>query len=142
MLSFILHGFILRDRLHSKSIVVCTIVSSTMFLIAAKLTPSFYLFQLLPIIIGLLLTYSLFKINEIKKKKTFQKWYDTIMELKNGKYAELQNRKEIALSKGLSQKDLVLIGYRYTSGDMFANLIGKLSPWSDGEYVEDKDSSN
>lgn len=136
MASFLLHGLFLKERWHSNSIIVCTLLSSSMFFVAASLTPSFFTFQLIPIIMGLLLVYSLYKIKIMQDKKTFTKWKENIKEFTQGKYANIANQKEVALAKGLSKRDLMLLNYRYTVNDEFAQLLAKLSPWNDGKFIK------
>lgn len=142
MASFLIHGIFLKERWHSNSIIVCTLLSSSMFFVAASLTPSFFTFQLIPIIMGLLLVYSLYKIKIMQDKKTFTKWKETIKEFTQGKYANIANQKEVALAKGLSKRDLTLLNYRYTVNDEFAQLLTKLSPWNDGKFIKIEQDSN
>lgn len=142
LISFGLHGLVLRERWHSKSIITCSLVSSSLFFIAAKLTPSFSLFQLFPVIMGLLLVYSMYEIAQIKKRKTFQKWSNTITDLTVGKYSNVGNHLEVAIAKGLTDQDMELIGYKYSIADGASKLLGKLSPWNDGKYTKDDDSSD
>lgn len=139
MISFIAHGFVLKEKWHSKSIIICTLVSCVIFFIAAKLTPAFTLFQLFPIIIGLLVSYSMYQIAQIKKKRTFQKWKESIINLTIGKYSKVANHKEVALAKGLKERDLMLVGYDYNVSDTLSKFIGHISPWHDGKYVKQED---
>lgn len=142
MVSFVIHGLFLKERWHSNSIIVCTLLSSSMFFVAASLTPSFFTFQLIPIIMGLLLVYSLYKIKIMQDKKTFAKWKENIKEFTQGKYANIANQKEVALAKGLSKRDLTLLNYRYTVNDEFAQLLTKLSPWNDGNFIKIEQDSD
>lgn len=136
MASFLIHGQFLKERWHSNSIVACTLISSSMFFVSASLSPSFFTFQLIPIVIGMLLVYSLYKIKVMQDKKTFAKWKENIANLTKGKYANVANKKEVALAKGLSKRDLALLNYKYVVNDEFSQLLAKLSPWNDGDYVE------
>lgn len=136
MASFLIHGQFLKERWHSNSIVACTLISSSMFFVSASLSPSFFTFQLIPIVIGMLLVYSLYKIKIMQDKKTFAKWKENIANLTKGKYANVANKKEVALAKGLSKRDLALLNYKYVVNDEFSQLLAKLSPWNDGDYVE------
>lgn len=61
-LSFWLFGIIFKDRWHSKSLVVCTCASAAIFYTASKVSLPFSISIFVPIIIGLLISYALFRV--------------------------------------------------------------------------------
>lgn len=60
--SFICHGFIIKRRWHSNSLIVCTLVSAAIFYVASHISISFQYSQLFPVVIGLVLIYSLYRV--------------------------------------------------------------------------------
>lgn len=60
--SFVVHGSIIKRRWHSKSIVICTLVSALMFYVAARAIPAFGYTQLFPVIVGIILLYTMYRI--------------------------------------------------------------------------------
>ena len=60
--SFVCHGFIIRKKWHSNSIIVCSLASAAMFYVAARALPPYRYTQLLPIVVGLLLLYALYRV--------------------------------------------------------------------------------
>jgi hypothetical protein len=61
--SFICHGMIISWRKHLKPIILCTFAATAMFYIAARFTISFQYSQFFPIIIGLFLVYTIYRIS-------------------------------------------------------------------------------
>lgn len=61
--SFICHGTIINKRRHLKPVVLCTLVATAMFYFAARFTVSFTYSQFFPIFIGLLLTYTVYRVS-------------------------------------------------------------------------------
>jgi hypothetical protein len=74
--SFVAHGFTVHKRWHSKSIVICTLVASALFFIAAQLTISFQYSQFFPIVVGLGLVYLLYAIAVLLDKRQLKKIMD------------------------------------------------------------------
>ncbi len=68
-IAFVAYGMIIKKRWHSSSILVCTISSSFMFFVAAKLVPSFGYSQLFPILIGFVMVYALYKVGMYTEKR-------------------------------------------------------------------------
>jgi hypothetical protein len=68
-ISFIAHGLIIRNRWHSNSLVVCSLLSVALFYLAASATVPFKYTQFLPIVIGLLLLYMLYRVGYISTKR-------------------------------------------------------------------------
>jgi len=61
--SFICHGLIIAKRKHFKPIILCTLAATAMFYVAARFTISFQYSHFFPIIIGLLLVYTVYRIS-------------------------------------------------------------------------------
>jgi hypothetical protein len=61
--SFIAHGFVIKQRWHSNNLVICTLASTALFYIAARLTLSFTYSQFFPIIVGLAMIYTLYRLS-------------------------------------------------------------------------------
>jgi hypothetical protein len=59
--AFALYGLIIKNRWHSKSLVACTFASINMIAMPALLIPSFKYSQFLPIIIGFIIVYGLYR---------------------------------------------------------------------------------
>ncbi len=136
LVSFILNGLIINQRWPSKSILACTIVSTSMFYLAAKLTPSFFLFQLFPILIGLLMVVALYRIYILHKRRTFDRWFNNVVNLISGKYSEIGNHQEVAIAK-LPSRDMGIVGYSYQFDD-FGKFLNQISPWSRNTYEAKK----
>ena len=60
--SFIAYGFIIRYRWHSSSVIICTLMSTLLFYVSAKACIPFVYSQFLPVLIGLLCIYSLYRV--------------------------------------------------------------------------------
>lgn len=61
--SFICHGLIISRRQHLRPIILCTLAATAMFYFAARFTLSFQYSQFFPIVIGLLLTYTMYRVS-------------------------------------------------------------------------------
>lgn len=74
--SFICHGKIISTRKHLKPIILCTLAATAMFYFSARFTISFRYSQFFPIIIGLALVYTLYRVScqfdEAAKKNTIK----------------------------------------------------------------------
>jgi len=67
--SYICFGFIIRRRWHSKNLLVCTSIATVLFYGCAKFS-AFKYTQFTPILLGLLITYMMYRISLIVDKKT------------------------------------------------------------------------
>lgn len=61
--SFICHGMIISKRKHLRPIILCTLAATAMFYFAAKFTISFQYSQFFPIVIGLIMVYTLYRVS-------------------------------------------------------------------------------
>ncbi len=61
-ISFVTYGTVVRYKWHSKSLVCCTLASAGMFYAAAQIIPSFGYSQLLPVCVGLILIYCMYRV--------------------------------------------------------------------------------
>jgi len=84
--SFICHGQIISNRRHLRPVIFCTFAATAMFYFAARFTISFQYSQLFSIVIGLILVYTLYRVDyyfaTIAKKKSKEE-SKKIEELKN-----------------------------------------------------------
>jgi len=84
--SFICHGMIISKRKHLKPIILCTLGATAMFHFAARFSISFHHSQFFPIIIGLILVYTLYRVShEFEKtaKKKLEHEQERINKLKS-----------------------------------------------------------
>lgn len=61
--SFICHGMVISKRKHLKPIILCTLAATAMFYFAARFTISFRYSQFFPILVGLILVYTMYRIS-------------------------------------------------------------------------------
>jgi len=61
--SFICHGMIISQRKHLKPIILCTLTAAAMFYVAARFTIPFYISQFFPVLIGLMLVYTMYRVS-------------------------------------------------------------------------------
>jgi hypothetical protein len=100
--SFLVYGFVIKRRWHSKSLLICSSISFAMFYVAARSIPSVHYSKFIPIVIGLLLVYSLYRVSI----------YVESHELKQViKEEHLQEELE---SLGYHPSDAVVIAHNYT----------------------------
>lgn len=87
--SFIVLGTVVQRRWHSHSLVICTLASSALFLVAVRVLPSFHNSQFLPVVTALLLLYGLYRLDILvaKSQITNEKLVD---ELKNRGYTSTE----------------------------------------------------
>jgi hypothetical protein len=67
--SFVVYGLFVKNRWHSKSLIVCTLTTCAMFYLAARAIPAFGYTQLMPVVVGLLLIYGLYRVALFTNKK-------------------------------------------------------------------------
>ena len=72
-ISFVVYGVVIQRRWHSKSFLICTLLSIALFYLTAKLysmTIGLNISQFLPVIIGLLLVYAMYRIGIVSDSKS------------------------------------------------------------------------
>lgn len=97
--SFICHGMIISKRKHLKPVILCTLAATAMFYFCARFTISFQYSQFFPIIIGLILTYTLYRVDhqfEIAAKEKHKKDLARIAELEKQIDAAWQRLDELS----------------------------------------------
>jgi hypothetical protein len=67
--SFVVYGLFVKNRWHSKSLIVCTLTTCAMFYVAARAIPAFGYTQLMPVVVGLALIYGLYRVSLYTHKK-------------------------------------------------------------------------
>ena len=80
--SFICHGMIISKRKHLKPIILCTLAATAMFYFAARFAISFQYSQFFPIVIGLLLVYTMYRIDYQFEKASQKKRENDIQRIK------------------------------------------------------------
>lgn len=112
--SFVIHGIVIKRRWHSNSVLGCTLVGALMFLVAARFSPPSYVTQFVPILLGLLLLYMLYRVSLYTGEyQKIQKYVDELQSFKLVKFCNVDKMREIALAKGLSEKETELLEWRY-----------------------------
>ncbi len=74
--SFICYGMIIQRRRHFKPILLCTLIAGLLFYLASKFTLNVRYSQFFPILVGLTIVYSLYRIDyelDERKKRKYQR---------------------------------------------------------------------
>lgn len=80
--SFICHGMIIKQRQHLKPIILCTLAATAMFYFAARFTISFQYSQFFPIVIGLALVYTVYRISYQIESKAIKEAEESLERVK------------------------------------------------------------
>ena len=129
--SFIVYGFIVKKRWHSKSLVICTLSSAALFYVSAKSIPVYGYTQLFPIVVGLLLIYALYRAAIITDKyKEMENYISSLGQFELRRGCDRDELIRIAGLKGLTKRETELLECKYSKCYTQAQLEVKFSPWS------------
>ena len=121
--SFLVHGIVVKKRWHSDSVLCCTIMGAALFYTTARLGPPLQITQLTPVVLGLLLVFAMYKVAVYTGEyKQLKKYVDELSKFKLTKLCNADTMKEIALKKGLTDKEIELLDWRYCKNASWASM--------------------
>jgi len=117
-LSYVAFGIVIKRRVHT-SVILCTVISSIMFYAAARAIPPFGHSQFLPVLVGLLLIYAMYR-------AAIHGDHDFVLE----RFCDRARMVEIATARGLTPFEIDLLDYKFCKGYTQAQLEARFAGWS------------